>query len=361
MRILQLIDSLEAGGAERIAVSYANALAEKIGFSGLIATRKEGQLLDQLNANVFYSFLNKKKSIDFAAIFRLRKYIIRNQVTIIHAHGSSFFTAVLVKMTVPKIKIIWQDHYGLRSNQLATENKGLVFCSFFFNAIFVVNLQLKEWSEKNLFCRKVHFIPNFALKKNESQKITILKGDKEMRIVFLANLKNPKNHIVILKAFLDLKLKELGWSLHLIGKDYEDQYSQYLKDFILANSLENHIHLYGSRSDVQFVLSQASIGVLASTAEGFPVTLLEYALANLAVVSTNAGYCSELIEDGVNGLLFDPSNELEIKNRLIKIINDQVFRSELAKNLKKTVIINYSKEIVIEKLMIEYRKCSNEK
>ena len=39
MRIIQLIDSLEAGGAERMAVSYANALSEDIEFSALVATR----------------------------------------------------------------------------------------------------------------------------------------------------------------------------------------------------------------------------------------------------------------------------------------------------------------------------------
>ena len=60
MRVLQLIDSLEAGGAERMAVSYANSLSKKIAFSGLIATRKEGQLLSQINQNVDYLFLNKK-------------------------------------------------------------------------------------------------------------------------------------------------------------------------------------------------------------------------------------------------------------------------------------------------------------
>ena len=34
MRIIQLIDSLETGGAERMAVNYANALQSKIEFSG---------------------------------------------------------------------------------------------------------------------------------------------------------------------------------------------------------------------------------------------------------------------------------------------------------------------------------------
>lgn len=53
MRILQLIDSLEAGGAERMAVTYANALVQEIAFSGLVATRKEGPLL-QHRKRFFY-------------------------------------------------------------------------------------------------------------------------------------------------------------------------------------------------------------------------------------------------------------------------------------------------------------------
>lgn len=355
MRVLQLIDSLDAGGAERIAVNYANALTDKIEFSGLIATRKEGQLFGQLNKNVSYSFLNKKKKIDFGAIFRLRKFIVKNQVSIVHAHGSSFFTAVLTKLILPKIKIIWHDHYGARFKESRQKNQVLIFCSFFFSSILVVNLQLKEWSKNNLFCKKITFIPNFALMQGESQKITNLKGIENKRIIFLANLKKPKNHIVILKAFHDLRLKNLNWTLHLIGKDYEDTYSQVLKDFIKSNSLENHIHLYGTKSDIQHILSQASVGVLASTDEGFPVTLLEYALASLPVVSTNVGYCSEIIDDEVNGLLFDPLNELQVKNKLEKIIDSESFRNKLAENFRQTVVKNYSKEKVIENLLAEYK------
>jgi glycosyltransferase involved in cell wall biosynthesis len=355
MRVLQLIDSLEAGGAETIAISYANALTNKIEFSGLIATRKEGQLFNQLNKDASYLFLNKKKTIDFGAVFRLRKFIVKNQVAIIHAHGTSFFTAVLVKLILPRIKIIWHDHYGMRPKESRKRNRVLVFCSFFFSSIFVVNLQLKDWSQKNMLCKKVVFIPNFASIKDKSRQTT-LRGTENKRIVFLANLKNPKNHIAILKAFDDLELKKIDWTLHLIGRDYEDDYSKALKDFIKSNSLENHIHLYGNRSDIQYILSQASIGVLASTDEGFPVTLVEYGLAGLPVVSTNAGYCSEIIDDEVSGLLFDPLNQLEIEKKLIKIVENESFRNRVARNFEKQVIKNYSEEIVIEELIKAYRK-----
>ena len=72
MRVVQIIDSLEIGGAERMAVNYANVLAEKISFSGLITTRKEGQLKSQIDSKVSCLFLRKKKTIDFKAIFRIR-------------------------------------------------------------------------------------------------------------------------------------------------------------------------------------------------------------------------------------------------------------------------------------------------
>jgi glycosyltransferase involved in cell wall biosynthesis len=356
MRIVQIIDSLEPGGAERMAINYANALSKKIEFSGLIATRKEGGLKKQIDSEVSYLFLKKNKSIDFRAIFRLRKYITKNKIEILHAHSSSFFIAVLVKMTLPRIKIFWHDHYGTRAKETRKQNRLLIFLSHFFSSIFVVSLQLEDWNRKNMNCSKVVFIPNFTASQNVSEQITVLKGTTGKRMVFLANLKNPKNHILILKAFSELKLNELGWSLHLIGKDYFDSYSDAIKKYIKEYSLENAIHLYGEQRDIKNILSQASIGVLASTEEGFPVTLLEYALENLAVVSTNAGYCSVLIKNESNGLLFDPFSADEAKTQLKKIIDSEVLRNTLAANLKRVVMENYSEEAAIEKLILAYKK-----
>lgn len=355
MRIVQIIDSLNAGGAERMAVNYANALSKKIEFSGLVATRTEGSLKKQINSDVSYLFLEKKKSVDFQAIFRLRKYVVENKIEIIHAHSSSFFIAVLVKLTLPSVKIIWHDHYGTRAKESKKDNKVLIFLSVFFSSIFVVNRQLEDWNNKNMKCPRVIFIPNFTPSQNNEEPVTRLKGTEGKKIVFLANLKKPKNHILILKAFQELQLNESGWSLHLIGKDNFDSYSELLKKFIELHSLENYIHLYGEKNDIRSILSQASIGVLASTDEGFPVTLIEYALENLAVISTNAGYCSVIIQDNRNGLLFDPSSVDEVKSQLLRLIEDEFLRKKMGDNFNQSVLENYSEEIVIEKLILAYK------
>lgn len=95
IKAIQLIDSLHAGGAERVAVSYANALKPEILASHLCTTREEGDLKEQLNEGVGYLFLKKRSALDILAVVRLVRYCKNNQINIIHAHGSSFLTAVL--------------------------------------------------------------------------------------------------------------------------------------------------------------------------------------------------------------------------------------------------------------------------
>ncbi len=356
MRILQIIDSLDTGGAERMAVNYANALADRVDFSGLVATRKEGLLLNQLDSKVSYLFLNKKSSFDLKALFRLRKFVIQNEVEIIHAHGTSFLVGSMLKWVYPWVKIVWHEHYGARAKQSQTDNLVLLFFSLFFSSVFVVNYQLEKWVKKNLLSKKIYCIPNFVTP-NKSQAndiVTVLGGNEGKRIVCVANLKKPKNHISLLIAFNEMKLQNLGWSIHLIGKDYKDDYSDYLKEFMHTNNLEQDVFIYDSRNDIQNILSQATIGVLCSTDEGFPLSLLEYGLAQLAVISTNVGYCSEIIKDGFSGLLFDPLNDCQLQQQLEKMISNKQSRKGFGLHLQELVLKKYSKDTIIQLLMIKY-------
>lgn len=356
MRILQLIDSLEAGGAERMAVNYANAFAGKIPFSALVATRKEGALKCQLHDDVAYFFLKRKTTFDIRALLRLRRFVKVNRVDLIQAHASSFLLAVLLKLIYPKIKIIWHDHNGNRvlNNQL--DNRVIKWASYFFSGIIVVNLELQAWAINNLKVKKVIYVPNFTTIGTNEQKLTFLKGNEGKRMVCLANLRIPKNHITLLKAFMASDALKEGFTLHLIGKDNEDNYSDELKKFITAHKLENQVYIYGSCPDVFHILLQADIGVLCSTFEGFPVTLLEYGLSRLAVISTNVGYCAEIIKDRERGLLISPTEVQSISEAITKTVNDKSFRAEMANNLNEYILDNYSEESILKKVTEFYAR-----
>lgn len=349
MRILQLIDSLDAGGAERMAVNFANALSDKIAFSGVVATRKEGVLKQEIKNIDKYTFLDRNYKFDVKALFLATKYIKKNKIQIIHAHGSSYFFGVLIKIFNPNIKLIWHDHYGNRAQDNKQKNV-LKICSYFFSKILTVNEELRIWSLKNLNCKHVFFIPNFS-DLNDSEEITILKGENNKRIVCLANLKNPKNHLTLIKAFASSEIYKRNWTLHLIGKDFKDDYSNDLKFSIKENKLEESIFIYDACQDVKYILSQANIGILSSTYEGFPVTLLEYAQAKLAVVSTNVGYCNSLINHNVNGLLFDPLDSNDLSNHFIYLTNNPENCANFATQFQIDIEVNYSKEAIIHKYL----------
>lgn len=355
IRVVQLIDSLEPGGAERMAVTIANDLANKIQFSGLVVTRREGDLKKSIDENVVYTFLNKKSVIDVNALLRCKRFLKENKVSHIHAHSSSYFFGVLIKFLFPSVSLVWHDHHGNRIHSKKT-NIFIKICSLLFSGILTVNLELEHWAKQNLYCKKVIFFPNFVSLKGTEDVKTTLKGVEGKRIVCLANLRNPKNHFSLLTAFHKSDAIKQDWTLHLVGKDNHDEYSMLLKDFIKINHLESKVFLYGSCSDTQHILKQANVGILVSTFEGFPVTLLEYGMTSLAVISTNVGYCSSLIEDEITGLIVNPEDVNEISNKINRIITDLHFREYLSLKFNTFVKQNFSSEVITDLLIDFYSK-----
>lgn len=348
MRIVQIIDSLEVGGAERMAVNYANSLAKKIEFSGLVATRCEGLLLDYLNKKVTYSFLGKKSILDFNAIFRLRNYIKRNKVELIHAHSSSFFTAVLLKLTMPKIKIIWHDHYGISQDLTARKNLILKFSSFFFLGIISVNEALKKWAQNYLNCPNIIYFPNFIIESETSLNSFKLEGKDGQRIICVANLRPQKNHELLINGAKEIQKKFPEWTFHLIGKDFNDSYSANLLQQVKDKDLSQNIFFYGAVNNVSYLLKQCEIAVLTSLSEGLPLAVLEYGFASLPVVATNVGEISKVIPSANEGLVIDSNNLDQFVNSVQKLIQEQDARRLLGNRLNFYVNKNFSEKSILE-------------
>lgn len=337
-----------------MAVNIANALAEKGVQSYLCVTRKEGDLKSKIHREVFYVFLGKKGTVDIRAFLRLRTYILKHRIQIIHAHSSSFFYAGWVKLSLPGVKIFWHDHYG-KSEQ--TESRKVPFLklfSRFFTGIISVNRLLKDWAESHLHCSKVTYMPNFAVL-DQQPPITFLQGIHGKRMVCVAGYRPQKDHLNLLKAFQKVILQEPDWSLHLIGKGYGDVYHQEIEDFITENQLEHSVFQYGVQTDMAHILSQVDIGVLASESEGLPVSLLEYGWAGLPVVVTAVGECTSVLEKGRFGILVPPKNPDALCQGLMTLIQDQGKRSTLAKDFNEHVQQTYSKDSFIKTLIKLYQ------
>jgi glycosyltransferase involved in cell wall biosynthesis len=354
--VLQLIDSLETGGAERIAVNLANALAEKGIGSHLCASRKSGPLENFISPKVEKLFLNRKNLFDIAAIIDLINYTRDNKIDIIHAHYNSFFIATITKLFC-KIKIVWHDHDG-NSEFLQKRHIWMYrIFSLFWNWVITVNERLAIWNKSKLWINKskVSYLPNFA-DLNFTGLTTKLPGVKGNRIVSLANLRPQKDHHNLLKAFSIVLNKKKNIHLILVGMDLNDEYSKDLKNTIRLMNLENNVHILGSRNDIADILANCAIGVLSSVSEGMPVALLEYGLAGLPVVSTNVGQCNDVLESGKAGIIVPIKNSYSLAEALLFIIDHPLESEQMAKNLNIRVNSLYSKDAIISDLLKIYSK-----
>ena len=346
MRILQLIDTLHPGGAEQMAVNYANALFSLWEDSHICVTRQNGPLEKKIDKGVKFHFLNKKAVYDLKALRKLQLIIRREQIEIIHAHSSSWFFAVLCKYFGADFKLIWHDHYG---DSEFLESRPVQLIQFFsgkFDGVISVDLKLKEWAEKNLKSRKNIFLNNFVEPISEirnTKRLNPFKGNTEFNLICVANLRPQKDHYTLLKAF-ELVHQKYNVSLHLLGKAFDDDYSE---DLIKEIESRADVYYYGSKDNIYPYLYNADVGLLSSKSEALPLVLLEYGLAELPVVCTNVGSCSEIM--GEDAFLVKSGDPEIFATQIMNFLKSRDLRAQEGLALYKRIKNIYSKDKIISR------------
>lgn len=352
--VLHIIDSLLTGGAETIAVNTVNELNNTKDVNAfLCCTRKEGPLKQFVANKERYLFLKKEKALDFKALKLLASFINKNEISILHAHTTSFFIAVLIKLRFPKIKILWHNHTGANIQLKGFRLLFIKCCSLLFSANIHVNESLLIWAKKKLYVSRNIVLNNFA-KIADVTPYTTLRGKESYKIVCLAALRSEKDHINLLSAFTSVLKNKNDVSLHLVGTNYNNNYTKLLKQKINENSLGNRVFLYGNCTDVKHILSQASMGVLSSKSEGLPIALLEYGLASLPVIVTNVGDCAKVVKNEITGLVVEKENSKELAEGIMLLLNKTPYATNLGNNLRNLVIDNYGVNGYIRHLIETY-------
>jgi glycosyltransferase involved in cell wall biosynthesis len=350
IRVVQIIDSLEAGGGERMAVNLANAFSEKIDCSAIMVTRKEGLLKSEVSEKVAYAFVNKTRAIDPKALGLALKFVKIHKISHLHAHSTSFFFATLLKLLRPRLKLVWHDHNGNRINQSRTQFFLLKLCSKKMNAVLVVSDELKEWAQLNLSSKFIKQVNNFiALPKIFSD----FKHHNKY-VVMVANLRKPKNHFQLVKAFVHIADQLPGLDLILVGKFSDIVYVENLKKLISELNLEDKVIFLGQRSDVFSIIKASSLAVLSSDSEGLPMVLLEYALAKKPIIVTDVGQCQAVVSDFAK--VVPKANAKALADAMVYYLTHQDQAQQDANQLYKKVTKEYGAEAITDDILTLYKR-----
>jgi glycosyltransferase involved in cell wall biosynthesis len=348
IKILQIVDSLDIGGTERMSVNICNALTSSNIQNYLVVSRNIGPIYNFINKKSNVLFLNKRNFLDFFAFFKLFKFILNFKPTIIHAHQTSIYWVFAVKLLRPKIIVIWHDHWGFSDLLTDSDRKITKFFSFLIDGIVCVNDKIKEWNIRNLKVNKEHiiYIPNFPLVK------IIEKVENDIPILLcIANIRDQKDHLNLLEACALLKEDNINFKLLLAGSLEDELWVEKINKKAEFLNLNEYVAFLGPVINVSELLSMADVGVLSSVSEGLPVALLEYGLAGLPVVCTDVGQCKEVLGNGDFGWVVCPKSPSKFAAAMKEAILDTQLGKEKGGKLKNNININYGSKGFVKKYL----------
>lgn len=111
------------------------------------------------------------------------------------------------------------------------------------------------------------------------------------------------------------------------------------------------VHFLGQINDVPSLHRQANVFVLPSLSEGCSNALLEAMASGLCPVVSRVPGNSDVVREGVNGLLFERGNEVELAAALRRLLDDASLRSRLAGQARAYVVAHHDLNRVAKTLL----------
>lgn len=354
--VMHVTETLDAGGAERVAVNLANLAPRGRYRTHLCTTKAGGALESLLRADVGRLQLECKGGLDnLRALRSLRAYIHRYHIDIIHAHGWSLFAARLAVCGRQAPKLVWHDHFG--RHDLEERPPWLYgWAVRRADAVIAVTEPLKVWSLTRLHvpARRVWCIPNFSSVVDIDAKPADIPGTAGARIVCVANFRPQKDHLTLVRAMAHVVRQAPEAHLLLVGIPGDSSYRNLVTEEIEKHGLGKHVTWLGERKDVLSILRACDIGVLSSTSEGLPLALIEYGIAGLAAVATDVGQCGQVLDYGRAGILVAPRAPESLAGSLSTLLQSKRERSGLGDRLRERVRQLYCPEAVLPQICEVY-------
>jgi len=271
MRIVQLVETLETGGLERIAVDLAMT-QKKAGHTPILYCMfKGGPLADEARAaGVPVIEFHKQPGFSPKMLFMLARQLKRDRPDVLHTHNPAV------------------HHYGAIAAWMAGVLEGKRGLASRKSAVIINGIELGSFLEGPA-------APMSALPR--------------IRFGAVGRMVPVKAHSILIDAFVELSGKLPNAELRIVGGG---PLESDLKEQARKTGLNGRIRIEGLNRRVADVLRELDIFVLSSTSEGLPLVILEAMAAGLPVVSTRVGGVSEIAPEGEVSVLCAPGSASEL-------------------------------------------------
>lgn len=153
--------------------------------------------------------------------------------------------------------------------------------------------------------------------------------------------------------------------IFLVGHGQRD-IRDYLRNFIRDNNMESHITITGNipYDEIPLYISAMDITVAPFVKQtiseseffyGTSLKIFEYMAMEKPIITSRIGEIPLFIRDGENGVLTEPGNPVELKDKILMLVGNEELRNLLGKNAR-TIAMKYTWEKKAEKTIDVYKQ-----
>lgn len=121
------------------------------------------------------------------------------------------------------------------------------------------------------------------------------------------------------------------------------------------------VRFLGMRRDVDLLYGAFDLFVLPSHREGFPRAAMEAAASGLPVVATDIRGCRQVVDEGVNGLLFPKGDVASMVDAIRQVGGDLAVRERMGAASAVKAAADFDEQRVVEKVMDAYMDLARER
>lgn len=175
-------------------------------------------------------------------------------------------------------------------------------------------------------------------------------GSGRLRVLSVGRLIALKGHAILIDAVAELRASGQEIEVGLVG---DGPCRGALEKQARRLGVADLVHFAGSvgQDDIRDYFADADVFCLASFAEGVPVALMEAMAMELPVVTTTVMGITELVEDGVSGLLMPPGRADALGALLRRLAENPALRQKLGRAGREKVIAEFDAASSAERLV----------
>jgi hypothetical protein len=189
-------------------------------------------------------------------------------------------------------------------------------------------------------------------------------------VLFIGRLEKRKGVHILIKAIPYVLKKIPQATFNIIGRDTfltkeaisftgnkdESFQAQLIND--IPEQYRKNVNFLGyvERDDLARYYEECDIFVAPSLYESFGLIYIEAMSYAKPVIGCGVGGVSEVIEDGISGILVPPEDYVSLAESILNLINNNALRRNMGEKARERIKNNFSDTIMAERTLAAYKK-----